>query len=110
MIAAMAMVMASVEPRRRESLMTANSSIQHLSTGLGAYIGSRIITRASDGSFQRFPWVGAVAAWATILSLFLAGRLRTHADSLKTSASMSLGAAAEALGDSSEPLAASDLT
>lgn len=109
MIAAMAMVMASVEPRRRGSFMTANSSIQHLSTGLGAYVGGRMILRASDGSFLRFPWVGALAASATILSLVLAGRLRTHADSLTTSPSLSLGAAAEALGDSSEPLAATDL-
>ncbi|AGA29935.1 MFS transporter [Singulisphaera acidiphila] len=109
MIAAMAMVMTSVEPRRRGSFMTANSSIQHLSTGLGAYIGGRIILRTSDGSFQRFPWVGAVAATATILSLVLAGRLRTHGDSLTTSPALSLGAAAEALGDSSEPLAATDL-
>ncbi|SIN94434.1 Predicted arabinose efflux permease, MFS family [Singulisphaera sp. GP187] len=109
MVAAMAMVMASVEPRRRGSFMTANSSIQHLSTGLGAYVGGGIILRASDGSLQRFPWVGAIATAATILSLFLAGRVRTHGDSLKTSPTLSLGAAAEALGDSSEPLAATDL-
>ncbi|WP_406700421.1 MFS transporter [Singulisphaera sp. Ch08] len=108
MVAAMAMVMASVDPRRRGSFMTVNASIQHLSTGLGAYVGGMIITKASNGSIQRFPWVGAVATTTTILSLFLAGRLRTHGDSLKTSPALSLGAAAEALGDSSEPLAATD--
>lgn len=109
MIAAMAMVLASVEPRRRGSFMTANSSVQHLATGLGAFVGGRVILKASDGTFLRFPWVGALAMAATLLSLYLAGRLRSHGESLTTSAGLSLGAAAEAMSDSSEPLASADL-
>jgi DHA1 family inner membrane transport protein len=108
MIAAMAMVMASVEPRRRGSFMTANSSIQHLSTGLGTFVGGQILIKASDGTLQRYPWVGALAVAATILSLVLAGRLRAHADLVTTSPGLSLGAAAEALVDSSEPLTAAE--
>ena len=36
MVAAMAMVTGSVESRRRGGFMSANSAVQHLSTGLGA--------------------------------------------------------------------------
>jgi len=108
MIAAMAMVLAGVEPRRRGSFMTANSSVQHLSTGLGAFVGGRVLLKAADGTFLRYPWVGGLAMTTTLFSLFLASRLRSHETTTSVSPALSLGAAAEALGDSSEPLATAE--
>lgn len=108
MIAAMAMVLAGVEPRRRGSFMTANSSVQHLSTGLGAYVGGLVILKAADGTFLGYPRAGVLAMTATLISLILASRLRTVGAETVTSPALSLGAAAEALADSSEPLAATD--
>src|SRR5262249_29530778 len=39
MVPAMAMITSSVEPRRRGGFISANSSLQHLATGLGASVG-----------------------------------------------------------------------
>jgi predicted MFS family arabinose efflux permease len=76
MVVALAMITACVEPRRRGGFMSINSAVQHLSTGLGAFIGGLILDRASDGSLARYPIVGLLAAASTVASLVLAGLLR----------------------------------
>jgi MFS transporter, DHA1 family, inner membrane transport protein len=108
MVAAMAMVTGSVVPERRGGFMSANSSVQHLSTGLGAFVGGRLIVRAADGSLRHFDLVGLIAVAATLLSLWLAGRLRPAGPSRVTSPARSLGAAAEASCDAGEPLAGAE--
>jgi predicted MFS family arabinose efflux permease len=108
MVAAMAMVTGSVESRRRGGFMSANSSIQHLSTGLGAFVGGKLITQAPDGMLRNFDLVGLIAVASTLLSLWLAGRLRPAGPSPATSAAFCLGAADEAMGDASDPLPAAE--
>jgi MFS transporter, DHA1 family, inner membrane transport protein len=76
MVAALAMVTGSVEPRRRGGFMSANSAVQHMATGLGAYLGGKILDKAADGRLLHFDWVGYIAVSATLLSLWLAGRVR----------------------------------
>jgi predicted MFS family arabinose efflux permease len=77
MVAAMAMVTGSVEQKRRGGFMSANSAVQHISTGLGAYLGSQIIAdNPVDHSILHFDRVGYIAVAATVLSLWLAGRVR----------------------------------
>jgi predicted MFS family arabinose efflux permease len=76
MIAALAMITGSVENRNRGGFMSANSAVQQLSAGLGAYLGGRILVKASDGSLQHFDRVGLIAVVMTLLSLWLAGRVR----------------------------------
>ena len=112
MVCAMAMITGAVEPRRRGGFMTANSSLQHMATGVGAYVGGLIIVEASDGTWQRYGVVGMIGATATIITLWLAGRLRPAEPGAGATASptekpttviMSLEAAAEANVDF-EPL------
>ncbi len=79
MVVAMAMVTSCVEPRRRGTFMSLNSSVQHLSSGLAAYLGGAILGRAADGSLTRFPLVGLLAFGATLLSLGVAASLRVAA-------------------------------
>ena len=76
MVAALAMVTGSVEPRRRGGFMSANSAVQHLLTGLGAYIGGKILTPGIDGRLLHFDRVGVIALASTLASLWLAGRIR----------------------------------
>ena len=76
MVAALAMITGSVEPRRRGGFMSANSCVQHLSTGLGTYLGGEILDKAADGSLLHFDKVGLIAVFSTLLSLWLAGRVR----------------------------------
>jgi predicted MFS family arabinose efflux permease len=108
MVAAMAMITASVEPRRRGGFMSANSSVQHVASGLGAFVGSRIIVKAGDGSLLHFDRVGLLAALATVISLVLAGRLRSAEPGPATSTALSLGAADEALCNPGDPLPAAE--
>jgi MFS transporter, DHA1 family, inner membrane transport protein len=76
MVAAMAMITGSVEPHRRGGFLSANSSVQHLSIGFGTYVGGLIVAEAPDGRLLHVPILGLVSAAATIICLWLAGRIR----------------------------------
>jgi MFS transporter, DHA1 family, inner membrane transport protein len=104
MIPAMAMVTSSVEPRRRGAFLSANSSVQHIASGLGAYLGGLIISQSSGGQIERFGVVGWVAAAATLSSLWLAGRIRIIAEPATSAEEISIAAAAEASVDAGEPI------
>lgn len=113
MIAAMALITGSVEPRRRGGFMSANSSVQHLACGLAASLGGFITNRAENAQAQagqpieHFEIVGWIAAGFTCSTLWLAGRIRSAEVSPVTADSVSLAAAAEASSDSPEPMVAS---
>jgi len=101
MIAAMAMVTGSIEPRRRGAFMSANSSVQHIASGLGAYLGGVIVQDGPHHSVMHFGTVGWVAGVATLSTLWLAGRVRPYdaaADEVSAE-KISLAAAAEAAAD-----------
>jgi predicted MFS family arabinose efflux permease len=104
MIPAMAMVTSSVEPRRRGAFLSANSSVQHIAAGFGSYLGGLIVTQSSDGRLNHFGTVGWIAAASTLLSLWLAGRVRIANQSSVSAEDMSLAAAAEAEVDAGELL------
>jgi MFS transporter, DHA1 family, inner membrane transport protein len=104
MIPAMAMVTSSVEPRRRGSFLSANSSVQHIACGLGAYIGGLIIAEGTNHRIEHFGTVGWIAALSTALSLWLAGRIRIVDAAPASAEEMSLPAAAEASVDAGEAL------
>lgn len=101
MIAAMAMVTGSIEPRRRGAFMSANASVQHLASGLGAYLGGIIVQDGPDHSVMYFGTVGWLAGITTLSTLWIAGRVRKYeAGAEEISAeSISLAAAAEAAVD-----------
>lgn len=113
MVAAMAMVTGSVEQRRRGGFMSANSSVQHLGTGLGAYLGSRLFDQPDkSGPLVHFGRVGLAAAGVTLLSVYLAGRLRTADRREREDEGLSArseAAAAQAMFDAGEPLAEAGL-
>ena len=104
MIAAMAMVTSSVEPSRRGGFLSANSSVQHIASGLGAYLGGIIISESADGRLEHFGIVGWIAAGASLLSLWLAGRVRAAGQAPVSAEHISMAAAAEAAVDAGEAL------
>ena len=57
--------------------MRANSAVQHLASGLGAFVGGKIIVSAGDGVLLHFGRVEIMAMAATLLTLWLAGRVRS---------------------------------
>ena len=77
---AMALVSGSVEPRLRGSFMSFNASIQQLGSGGAAIVAGLIIGRAPDGSLTHYGAVGWLAAGCTLLSIWLAHRIRVVGD------------------------------
>jgi predicted MFS family arabinose efflux permease len=106
MIAAMAMITGSVEPRRRGGFMSANSSIQHVASGVGASLGGMIIAELPDGRIAHFGAVGLIAAVSTLTTLWLAGRVRILDLAPVSAQGLSLAAAAEATVDAGETMVA----
>ena len=68
MAAAMSMITASVASRFRGGLMSANSAVQHVSAGLGAYIGGRILVRRKTGTCAISIWLGSCRSWRRCLA------------------------------------------
>jgi MFS transporter, DHA1 family, inner membrane transport protein len=104
MVAAMAMITSSVLPHRRGGFLSANSSVQHLAIGSGSYVGGLIIAQSADGQLEHFATLGVLSAAATMLSLWLAGRIRPATASAEITTNQALAAAAEALYDGTEPV------
>lgn len=105
MIAAMAMITGSVQPHRRGGFLSANSSVQHLACGVGAYLGGLIVTQPIGGPMEHFGAVGWIAATSTLLTLWLAGHVRVIPQAEVAASKISLAAAAEASVDAGEPIA-----
>lgn len=109
MIPAMAMITGSVEPERRGSFLSANASVQHVSSGIGAFVGGLIVTQNSSGAIEGFGIVGLIAAASTFISLFVAARVKILDAPQPTAEEISLAAAAEASADAGEPILSSEL-
>ena len=60
--------------------MSANSAVQHLASGVGASIGGLIV----KSNIENFNRVGLLAAAATLVSLWLAGRVRPAQEESQT--------------------------
>ncbi|MBL9124682.1 MAG: MFS transporter, partial [Planctomycetaceae bacterium] len=104
MVAAMAMITGSVAPGRRGGFLSANSSVQHLALGVAAYVGGILIAEGRDGRLENFALVGWLSAAATLLSLWLAGRIRPLPTERTTTPTQAVAAAAEGMYDASEPV------
>ncbi|WP_165219015.1 MFS transporter [Aquisphaera insulae] len=80
MVAGMAIVTGSVEPRRRGGFMSANSAVQHLGAGIGAWLGGLITGPGPNESITRYNLVGLLGILATMMTLWLVGRITVLAD------------------------------
>lgn len=78
MIVAMTMISSCVEPRRRGSFLSLNSSVQHLAAGLGASLGGWMIGKDAGGALTHYNRVGWVAVVATLISIAFAARLHPY--------------------------------
>lgn len=76
MLTAMALITASIEPRRRGSFMSVNSSVQHVASGLGTTCAGLIVDGGAGEPLRHFGTVGILAAAVTLASLWLAARIR----------------------------------
>jgi predicted MFS family arabinose efflux permease len=75
----MALITASIEPRRRGGFMSINSSVQHVASGLGTTCAGLIVSGGAGEPLRHFGTVGILAAAITLASLCLAARIRPAA-------------------------------
>jgi predicted MFS family arabinose efflux permease len=78
MIPGMAMISSAAQPRLRGTFMTLNAAVHSASMGLGALVGGMIIGRDDQGQITHYWMAGLLGAVASLLSVWLAGRLRQH--------------------------------
>jgi MFS family permease len=77
-VPAQAMLLGAAEPRARGAFMSLNTAVQHLGTALAPLLAAAFITKEGN-KIEGFPAVGVVAAICAVISLILAGTLRTAA-------------------------------
>ncbi len=75
-VPSMAMVTASVPPKRRGSFLSLNSSVQQLSAGVASFGAGMIIGKSPDGGLTNFGLVGVISALTTIACVLLARNLK----------------------------------
>jgi predicted MFS family arabinose efflux permease len=75
-IPAQAMLLGTAVPRVRGAFMSINTAVQHLGTALSPLLAAAFITER-DKKIEGFPTVGVVAAICAVVSLILAGTLRS---------------------------------
>ena len=109
MVPAMAMITSSVAPQRRGGFLGANSAVQHVSAGFGAFVGGFILSKAPDGTIEHYPIVGLLGIAATLVSVWLAGRLRIVGVDHTTTTGESLAVAAQGNVDAGEPITAAEI-
>ncbi|MFM2252121.1 MAG: hypothetical protein RJB68_458 [Pseudomonadota bacterium] len=78
MIPGMAMVTSAANPALRGTFMTLNASVQSAAMGLAALVGGYIISRDAAGLVQNYWLSASIGAVASVLAVFVAGRLNLH--------------------------------
>jgi predicted MFS family arabinose efflux permease len=110
MVPAMAMITSSVAPARRGSFLGAYSAVQHLSAGFGSWVAGQMLTKDAAGNFVGYGNVGILAAGVTLLTVWIANRLKIYEEPTalaeETSISESIAAAATGNADATDPLVA----
>jgi predicted MFS family arabinose efflux permease len=77
MIPGSTMVTAAVLPQNRGSFMSINSSIQQLSSGLGAFLAGMIVYKNPvSGELVNYNYVGYFALAASVIAIILANKLK----------------------------------
>lgn len=75
-VPALSMITSTVTSRHRGSFMSLTSAIQQMASGLATLLGGAILIRSQSGELIHYDWVGFLAVGATIVSIYLANRLK----------------------------------
>lgn len=73
----MAIITSSSTKEKRGAFMSLNSSIQMLSTGTASLITGNIIVENAGGKLENFGWAGGISCGLTLLSVYLAKKVKT---------------------------------
>jgi hypothetical protein len=76
MIPGMALVASTAEPRLRGTFLSMNASVQSASMGVAALISGLLVGRDAQGQLTGYWLVGLLGVLASLLTWWLAPRLR----------------------------------
>lgn len=79
MVPAMAIMTSAVEPRLRGTFLSLNGTAQNLGCGIATYLGGLMMTQDAAGKVIGYGNVGFLAMGATLLTIYLVGRIDMHA-------------------------------
>jgi len=77
-IPGLAIVTSSALPHYRGTFMSLNSSVQQGASGVASLIGAAIVSRTPTGQLEHYEIVGYVAVGATVLAMWLVGKVRVQ--------------------------------
>lgn len=83
MIPSQTMMMSTVLPQSRGGFMSISSSIQQFTTGIASFIAGSIILKSQNGTLSNYNYVGYIGIIATILSVFIARKLKVGSNPVK---------------------------
>lgn len=75
MIVSMALMQTSADPHHRGGFMSVLGSVQQLSAGIASFVAGNLISKSPEGLFVGYPYVGYLAATATLIGMVVATRL-----------------------------------
>ena len=75
-IPATALATSVVEPRRRGSFMSLNTSVQQFAAGLASFLAGFIVVKTTSGALLHYDWVGYLAVAANLLSMWVVRQVR----------------------------------
>ena len=75
MIPGMAIATSAANPALRGTFMSLNSAVQSAGMGVAAFVGGSLISRNSQGQLQNYWMTALVGSIATLLAIWLVGRL-----------------------------------
>lgn len=80
-VAAQAMVSNVVEPHKRGSFMSFNSSIQQLGTSAASLVAGLIVIKGDKGEIYRYDWLGYLSVVVLLICVFLGYKIFRKVDS-----------------------------
>jgi multidrug resistance protein len=78
-VPSMTLVASTATPRYRASFMGVSSSVQQLATAIAAAVASQIVIKSDGGKLIHFEYVGYLAIFLTLVSIYLIGRIAKRA-------------------------------
>src|SRR5688500_6980314 len=83
-VTAQALISNVVEPQKRRSFMSFNSSVQQLGTSAASIIAGLIVIKGSKGEIFRYHWVGYLSVFVLTIAILLGYKIFKRTDKVIT--------------------------
>jgi DHA1 family inner membrane transport protein len=80
MIPAMTMITAAVQSRQRGGFMSVNSAVQQIASGFASFLAGLIVIKTADGQLANYHYVGYIAVFFSLITLFIARKIKPAED------------------------------